>query len=699
MAGIKHKPSTGKLTRARWQEAHDVETLDMIGQTADPASPAAGQMWYRSDLGQLRGVVGGRVVILSEPGDEAVEVLETTTAAGLAATTNGQLFAVASGGSIAIYRNFGGSAVLARGNFQTAPVPAVAPAAPAIVASAQALRTGGVPLKLALSRSYSSGNDAAATLNARLPELAAEGLTVVDPDGMTVRCTEPLRPVSRMRMDFGHSTAIIRGISGTGTNEGLFCPEDLSEQVSDLYIRGARWIAETPGVMWSIWAHDSVFDSVWIEEFSQGAALIWGGDRTTFISPRVFSNAAAVFGVDTCRYFGGTGSAVHGGYFSGGDDGFAVSPVTNPSSPRYNQAVDQFLISNTRAFSRGARAFFIGVAGDATAPVRNVQVQGGAGSGPQGAIVILTNAVTGAAPRQLDRIMVSHFEVRTTEAAPDLGYAAAITATTDGTIGQVDFDGVTIRDSANDVGIQLAAAGSVFNLRNSNIEGRRHGLQIAKGGVIRSNSRIASTGVDAVSPINIFAGAGAPEIYLDGTPHLDGVGTGYGAIRSAVGSGARVYGGQVRMTKAPGATDTRAASSGPDASIRLDGVQGDIDEPGVFGAAALSGGIVNASGSSLATVPVVIATSANLSLGVDDLGEITFFDGPLTRSPTTHNINNVRARAGDRPRLYNRDTTGRPLVFTAAAGTVTLGTLTAAGQWLDIVFDGTAWQVAGGGAA
>ena len=49
---------------ADWQDSHDVDTLDLLGVTADPSPLSNGMVWYRSDLNQLRARVNGSTVTL-----------------------------------------------------------------------------------------------------------------------------------------------------------------------------------------------------------------------------------------------------------------------------------------------------------------------------------------------------------------------------------------------------------------------------------------------------------------------------------------------------------------------------------------------------------------------------------------------------------------------------------------------------------
>ena len=51
-----------EVSSTRWNEDHVVTTLDLTGQTSDPASPVNGQIWYRSDINELRARIAGRTV-------------------------------------------------------------------------------------------------------------------------------------------------------------------------------------------------------------------------------------------------------------------------------------------------------------------------------------------------------------------------------------------------------------------------------------------------------------------------------------------------------------------------------------------------------------------------------------------------------------------------------------------------------------
>lgn len=105
MAGIKHKTQTselapgGKIGAAEWDgEAHDVETLDLVGQTSDPVSPADGQAWYRSDLGLWRICSGGRVSDLAPVGQEVALSGDVT----LTAADNGKTYTLTANRTITL---------------------------------------------------------------------------------------------------------------------------------------------------------------------------------------------------------------------------------------------------------------------------------------------------------------------------------------------------------------------------------------------------------------------------------------------------------------------------------------------------------------------------------------------------------------------------------------------------------------------
>lgn len=57
-----------EVSQSRWNEAHDVDTLDLTPQASDPGSPATGSLWYQSTADELRTRVNGLTVALDRQG-------------------------------------------------------------------------------------------------------------------------------------------------------------------------------------------------------------------------------------------------------------------------------------------------------------------------------------------------------------------------------------------------------------------------------------------------------------------------------------------------------------------------------------------------------------------------------------------------------------------------------------------------------
>ena len=71
-----------------WNDDHLITSLPLDPLTADPASPANGEAWYRDDLGQLRYRLKGKTGTIPAPGEDASITTDTT----VCAADNGKTF-------------------------------------------------------------------------------------------------------------------------------------------------------------------------------------------------------------------------------------------------------------------------------------------------------------------------------------------------------------------------------------------------------------------------------------------------------------------------------------------------------------------------------------------------------------------------------------------------------------------------------
>lgn len=337
------------------------ECVEAGGGEIAPASVAAAQAAAATAVtaaAQAQAVAGG--------GETLVTALVTSVAQGLSSTTNGQLFAVAAAGQTDLYRNQLGTAVLTKADTEElAPVlPAAVPLAPALIASAASRKSGVVPLKQLLARNYSSGNDAAAHLQAAWNELSAAGLAIVDPDNLVLSLNSTVFFAPDLTMDLGPKTTFLRNFSGGQslfTNLGGVTP---TTKVSGIRWRGGRIRTASPamtGPMILVGADNSTFERVMVEEFYAGTTFggqawrLYGNNISLLYctaeteDPNTGNGPFRVLGCDNFLGLGLRAKA--------GDDLFQFCPASdNADHPLFNEGCTNSSFVSCRGVTRSKLA-------------------------------------------------------------------------------------------------------------------------------------------------------------------------------------------------------------------------------------------------------------------------------------------------------------------------------------------------------
>jgi hypothetical protein len=556
--------------------------------SADPAPVTDGALWQRSDLGQLRGRVGGRTVILSEDQDEAITALVTTTSEGLAATADGQLFAVAAGGSIAIYRRFGGAAVLVRSASQEAPAPAVTPSAPALIASSQALGVQGLTLRAVIGRRYALSADAGALLTDRLGDLAAQGIKVRNDEAVEMSFASPFYVPDGLDIDWGPATAWKEYSGGPMVETRNYSAGAVFADV--------RWQGGTfrrrPGTGWGqmmrVIGKNCTFERVHVLDYAGGQGWLWGGVDFTLrdcvtitgqTDPAMTGGDGAYrcLRADRCLGIGLRGESR--------DDVFQFVPFENaaPTSPLYALSCEDSSYVGCTGVSHDARLIAV-VAGDRDVDalplpsrLRRLHFSGVSGRAEEG--IIIAHMHSDGTPSLLDDVTLSGCRV----VVPGEGsYGARILGTTGvvGAVGRVSLAQTSIIAPLRDTGIFIRADGGITSLDRCHITGDKLAVSIHGGqrtSIVGGSYESAAGGDPEQGAIYVHSTATGHDLQVSDGVLFPAVASGKAAISVKSGSATIDAARVQRAAAATGVVAIRPAAAGVSLTIRRAGVTGDFD--------------------------------------------------------------------------------------------------------------------------
>ena len=668
-----------------------------------------------TDLPGLEATVSPDVAAINASGAGVpnVQALVTTTADGIAATSSGQYFAVATGSQTDLYRNATGVAELIRLSIEQIQdvMPAAAPSAPALVTSAQSLKKYGVPLRKVLGRSYSSGNNCAGILNSVLPQIAAAAYTVRNVDPIEMSFQAQLSLISGLDIRWGPAV-LWRDWTGAGNSIGAMFGQ---ANWSTGYIENVTWSggiiryrnSSIRGQVFNWDINRARFDGVKIYDYRGGRAWACGGDDVIVSRCEAYTGDTTT-GDGAYRPLFGTRMLFVNCIGDCYDDVFQFVPATGSGLPAYrkDRSITYSQYIGCEGVSRKGR-LFIGAVIDqpdetvvnSASKLQHIDFIGIKGRAP-GGFVIACNASDGTVTRQLDNIGISRCSI---EATSDVTFSGNVASAIYGTpglpnvLGRITIDGLSIDGSPKKYGLDVFNAdGAQLVLSGLGVTGQTTALRIRSEVSLDLQNGAYSVTPDGDvdrQPIVITSTAGASKVKVDG-PVLRGVPSNYAGL--AINSAATVVDVRsMRVEVAAGATNTRAMSgvTGATAYYLPDQLSGTYDLMN-FGSITA----INRSAPPAATIER-IASATSRSVALNDLKDITVVDG--ISGPRTWTLNGGGAVAGIARTIMRTDGSANVLTI-AASGGGTLATLTAAADWVEIAWDGAALVVterggAGGG--
>ncbi|RTL05374.1 hypothetical protein EKK58_08215 [Candidatus Dependentiae bacterium] len=627
-----------------------------------------------------------------------VDALVTTTEAGVLAVGENQTFVVAADSALSLYRRDGSSATLLMADYRpNAPlVPLQAPAAPAIVTAQSALKSGGVPMKMILGTNYTSGNDGAAILNSAIPDIAAEGLMIIDHHGIDIRCNSPIRPVSDLHMVGNGKTRFIRAYAATGTGSATLSRSDFNVDTDRMRLSNLVFDTLSPdmtGVGLAWWGADVVIDRVRVLNFYSGQGMSFGGDRFRILHSEFYTTSNST-GTGPLRCLGGKDGLAIGILTRGGDDGgMQLVPVSGVSTAkRYGQSIincwqigGQVISSSAKmlvaaiATSQGGTNSFPGV-------IKDSGWIGVTGLGTNRVIVVENTEGDGTIPKQIDGIVASNIVAYgSLSPASKVEIGSSILSDINNGIGRVTFNNVVHRDIAADFGLDINAQGATVVLNGCVMQGERNAMRVRADNVSIDVSgscefHAASAG-DTESDshvINCTATATNMRLRLVGKTEISGIPTGRSGI-SVSGSGAVMSVDDLVANKASGATGTNAITSNANPTFKIGYVTGTSDNITTFG----SGKIYKSN-----SPAVINAAVTNQSITYLDKGPVLVSTGTMAAT-RTWSMSAAGAVSGMLWKITRTGVSG-DLTLNDVSSSTTLTTLSP-GEWAEFVFDGTNW--------
>lgn len=462
--------------------------------------------------------------------------------------------------------------------------------APALVTSMQARRLRGVSLREILGRQYTPPHDAGATLNEFIPELAAAGIVITDPDNLEMRVTQPIRIQSNLKMHLGPKTTFVKEWTGGGGEaDSMFAAAHWGTDVDDFEFTGGILTAlnsSQRGKLMSIWGRNYRISGTKFLDWWGGQALIHGGTDGR-ITDCLFHATEAIGGTGPCRMLGGTGFRGIGLHAYGGDDLFQFVPSSSQTNARFDQSISDSYYIGCHGQSWTARVCIAGIIGAQdenamTATIRDSGFIGCSGKGGNRCLVIEENEGDGTVARQIDNITVANCHFDGSEQSDETTMDAFVWSSFAGAIGQVKIANTTIgKDTKRKFGLTCDAAGSRIVLDNLSCQGETSAVRITEPCTVHIHGGrfevIDSGGGHAPNWVVEAGGSsGAVQLEVSGFPVFNGIASSKSGLRLGAGAGvARV--GSIEVHKASGASETAALSATAGAVAKLGDVIGSTD--------------------------------------------------------------------------------------------------------------------------
>jgi hypothetical protein len=660
--GIRHSHVAGgandptkEVSRDRWNQDHLIDGELLLGGLAtDPVAPVDGAIWLNTTTGEIKFRSNGATVVPDS---------------------------------------------------QRFPITDAAPTTATLIANAALIKTSAVPLRAIMGRNYTTATDGAAVLNAAIADLSAAGLAITDPDNMAVSVGSVINLQSNMQLLLGPNTTFIRTWAGVGTGQPMFYHTNHAAggAISNVRWRGGRIAAYDPGitgVVFRFFADASVFSGLRIDGYRSGQAFLFGGTDLILSDIKAVSDDTNTGGDGAFRMLRGNRVTVFGCTAICSDDCFQFVPNTGVASgPLFGLSIVDSQYVGCHGLSRNARLCIAAVAAGSgpqtPSRLQRLTFSSVKGSAPQG-IVVACDTGDGTVD-QVDDISFLQVNLQGVGTPADLGSTSSSVwgdAVYDRAVGRVNFTNCTVEGATKDYGLDLNAKGGRVTIQSSFFAGDTNALRIrAPNMTVRTNASVFSTQSGAGAgrqPILVTPAATNLRLAIEGMV-ARGVPTGLPAIQvSGVGSFVDLR--SLQVERATAATDVRAVQgvSGVSMYLNRESLSGDIDNTTVGSISAFTRITSN---SNVPFGAAIVNNTATATFLLSELGQFVVDDSAIPGA-RTHSISLTGAAKGDRIRWY-RGVTSAGVLTVRSAGGANLADLTAAGQWVDVLFDGTAWVAIG----
>jgi len=461
--------------------------------------------------------------------------------------------------------------------------------AAALVTSMQSYKRYGVTLRALLGGLYDPANDAAATLSGFIAELAPAGITITDPDRLTVLCEEPVRLVDGLKMHLG-GTYFRKGYSATSAaGDALFGRATWGTMTNDFDLRGfsvGAASATQTGKLFALLGDRWNVSDIHIDGYWGGQAFVFGGNDFS-IRDVSGGTESTTFGTGFMRCLGGSNGLIQNVKDAkSGDDLFQFVPIGAAADPYYGADIDNIWYIGCTGQSHSGRVMIAALesdeAGVITSKIRNSGwIACGGKSGNRALCILNTDGNQGA--RQIDNISAIGCRVDGSEDAGAATYLAEISTNVSGGVGRVNIDKCVIEKNPKATGFYVgfsAHEGGMLSLRDSVVEGEVSAIATGTSGygeIVIDGGRL--------SVINQGGGHGAGMVVADNgaaritarNVEATGVASTKSAFRTNHAAARHDLRG-VTVRKAAGATSTRVSSNIAGATVYIEDPRGDYDE-------------------------------------------------------------------------------------------------------------------------
>lgn len=641
-----------------------------------------------------------------------------TQTEGLLLTLDTEFFAVTEDGQTNIYQNREGAAVVAYENVERDHdfIVKQPPSATVLLTSASTYKRNAVPLRKIVGSDYVTGADAAAHLQAAIDVLAPAGIDIIDDEGVQLTLNTHIYLRSNLHFRLCSRTKFIRNFASefaTFGNEGVITP---TTKLSNIQWTGGTVTSADPtktGTMFFFGADDVTFKDMEVTEFYGGQAFRFYGNRIRFDGIRATTTDLGT-GTGAFRMLGGTGFVGTNLYAISGDDCFQFVPSTgNDTNSLFHEGCTNSSYSNCYGISQSklciaAVSSSVSTVVGSRALLQNLGFFNIKGRFGTSAMFIVNDAGDSTIKNQIDNILFHNVTGQAldtpTSVVPNLVYGACINSAWANGVGRITMQDCSTEAPYHQNGIGIEAEGARVYAHRSNFTGAVRAMYVTKPvffegsgvytlGTLDDNTRdvVNITSAAAGSVIRFNAKSIFRNVY---TPTISGVVTPRYAIYIDGASRIIINDCEVykASTAASGTTVLRANAS--TTNVMYSTVTTDCTNmasgPGTF---KLHPEIATYPTTLLPYGTLHVTSSANASYNVTTLARTVYLDGPLTRSPVW-TIQTTSATIGDVIRFIRTDSS----VYTWTinnAGSVLIGTITAANQWMDIIYNGTTWELMG----